>query len=196
MGRRYKGSGSIYQRTNGYWVSELNGKQKYSKTKQDARKKLVQMLKQVDELQPSKITVSEVIRQYIAGNQSLKQSTIERYQIAADTHLLPTFGKKKLHTLRAADIEAYYSSCGLSPSSIKLVHSVLSGSIKRAVRLGLAQHNICSLVLLPKLNRVEVELFTVDEVAAILEAAQQDRLKALWTLALTTGAKEQEKARC
>ncbi len=75
---------------------------------------------------------------------------------------------------------------GLSPATVNLVHSVLSSAYKRAVKWRLAQHNVIRDVDAPRIESKEVE-FTLQEVRALLSAASGDRLKAAYSLALSTG---------
>ena len=124
---------------------------------------------------------------------NLKPRTIKRYREAIQAHLRPAFGKDKLHTLDAQKLERVYEKKqeqGLSPASIQLLHAVLSASLKRAVRLKLIQHNPCKDVEKPKIEREEVKFFDPSEVKALLSAAKNDRLGALWVLAFTTGLRE------
>jgi integrase len=129
------------------------------------------------------------------AQQNLKPRTITRYRIAIETHLIPAFSKVKLHKLTALQIETVYArkqADGLSASSIALLHAVLSSAMKRAVRLSLVQTNVCRDVQTPRIRRDEVQVFDPSEVSAILSAASPNPLRALWMLALSTGARECE----
>jgi integrase len=194
--RRDKGTGSVYQRSNGYWVAQLNGQYRYAKTNAEAKAKLRQMLKQADAVKPSKITVSTALNQYMDSvRRNLKPRTAVRYQGAITTHLLPAFGKQKLHKLTALEIEHLYSAMlddGLSPSTVRVTHTVLGSAIRRAVRLKMIQTNVVSDVQLPRQYTPEVEVFTPEEVSRILAVAECDSLNALYVLALTTGARQGE----
>jgi len=163
MARREKGTGSVYQRKSGGWVAQLNGKYRYARTKQEAKRKLRILLQQADEVKPTNITVSTALDEYLqSAKQNLKPRTITRYQIAIETHLKPAFGKTKLHKLTAIEIEGVYArklEDGLSASTIQGIHAVLSSAIKRAVRLKQAQTNVCRDVQTPKIVREEVEVF-------------------------------------
>ena len=134
MGRRDAGSGSVFQRGDGYWVSQYDGRTKYSKTKQDARKKLTQMLKASDDVKPSNITVQTALDQYMkASAPNLKARSLVKYQSVIDNHLSPNLGTTKLHALTALEIESLYTamiSNGSSPSTVRVVHAVLSSSLK------------------------------------------------------------------
>jgi integrase len=194
--RRDKGTGSVYQRSNGYWVAQLDGQYRCAKTNTEAKAKLRQMLKQADEIKPSKITVSAALNEYMdSARRDLKPRTSIRYQGAITTHLLPAFGKQKLHKLTALEIEHLYSAMlddGLSPSTVRVTHTVLGSAIRRAVSLKLIQTNVANDVQLPRQDTPEVEVFTPEEVSRILAVAECDRLNAIYVLALTTGARQGE----
>jgi integrase len=196
MGRREKGTGSVYQRKDGSWVGQLDGTYRYAKSKQEAKRKLRTLLQQADDVKPSNITVGTALDDYLqSAIPNLKPRTVERYQQAIELHLKPALGKCKLDKLTALQIEGLYARNlgeSLSATTVRLIHTVLSSAVKRAVRLKLVPTNVCRDVQAPKIERDEVEVFTPSEVSTMLSAASQDRLEALWTLALTTGARHGE----
>ena len=70
----------------------------------------------------------------------------------------------KLHQLDALKIEEIYArklSDGASPSTIQLIHAVLSSAIKRGVRLKLVQHNVCKDAQKPRIETQDVEVSTL-----------------------------------
>jgi len=194
--RRDKGLGSLYRRKDGLWVAQYKGQYRYSKDKATAKHKLTQMLRQPDVARPTNITVGIALDQYLeASKPNLKPRTINRYSEASCVHLKPALGSTKLHKLTALEIESLYArmlDTGSSPATVRLVHAVLSSAIKRVVRLSLLKTNVCTSVQLPKLNTPKVQVFSPDEVAAILTAAKHDRLHALYLLGLSVGAREGE----
>jgi integrase len=194
--RRDKGLGSIYKRKDGLWVAQYKGQYLYSKDKATAKHKLTQMLQQPDQARPTNVTVGSALDQYLESSKpNLKPRTVYRYSEACRVHLKPALGRTKLHKLTALEIEGLYArmlGSGSSPATVRLVHAVLSSAIKKAVRLELVQGDVCRDVQLPKLDTPEVQVFSPDKVAIILAAAREDRLNALWVLALTTGAREGE----
>lgn len=196
MGRRDSGTGSVYQRKDGLYVAQLKGSYRYAKTEREARRKLLEMMQTKEEATPKNIPVGKVLDDYLAAaTPNLKARTVKRYSEAIQVHLRPAFGKTKLHKLTALQVEETYARKlrdGLSASTIQLINAVLSSALKRAVRLKLVQTNVCKDVLTPRREREEAEIFTLGEVQALLLAASQDRLEALWTLALQTGAREGE----
>ncbi len=196
MGRRGRGDGSVYQRKDGSWVAQFQGKYRYAQTEDAAKQKLYKMLTNTEESKPKTITVAKLLDEYIlAASPNLKPRTVKRYREAIEVHIKPALGKTKLHELDAMKIEDVYArklGQGIGPSTVHLIHAVLSSSLKRGVRLKLVQHNVCKDVQTPKMDTKEVEVFNPSEVRAILTAAEYDPLKALWVLALQTGMREGE----
>lgn len=196
MGRRAKGQGSVYRRKDGLYVAQYNGVYRYSKSEDGANEKLRKLIAGEDARKPQSITVGTAIEDYLQhartqGN--LKRLTLQRYQEAYYRHLKSAFGTVKLDQLDVRTIEDAYTQklrSGLSPASIRLIHAVLSAALKRKVCLGYIESNVCRNVELPKdKDRDEVEIFTLEEVSAILSAASEDRLEALWVCALSIGAR-------
>jgi integrase len=192
MTRRIRGEGSVYQRKDGYWVAQYEGHYRYAKTKKDAKKKLLELIKAGEvHKADNKTTVAAFMDRWMAfAEQNLKPATIKRYREAIEIYVKPNLGGKKLRKLDAITVQDMYArmqQSSLSPATVNLVHSVLSSAFKRAVKWGMLQHNIIENVEAPRIAREEVEVFAPQEVRALLSAASQDRLEALWVLALSTG---------
>jgi integrase len=196
MACRIRGEGSCYQRKDGSWVAQFKGKYRYAKDENTAKRKLFAMLSGAEESKPANITIATTLEEYLMASKSnLKPRTFRRYKQAIEADLKPAFAKQKLHQLTARTIEEVYARKlrdGLSPATIRLIHSVLSSAIKRAVRLQLITHSVCKDVQTPRIEREEVQVFDSTEVRALLSAAKCDRLEAFWILALTTGARVSE----
>ena len=194
MSRRSAGDGSLYYRADKQlWVAQQNGKYRYSKDKATAQKKLHELLTQAEESKPQNITVSTLMDQWLEyAKPNLKFGTVQRYTEAITVHINPNIGGVKLHKLDALTVERVYAgmlSIGLSPSTVNIVHTVLSSAFKRATKWKLVAHNVMQDVDPPKMVRKEVEVWTPQEVRRILAAARGDRLEALYVLALSTGAR-------
>ncbi|HKS70739.1 MAG TPA: site-specific integrase, partial [Ktedonobacterales bacterium] len=65
-------------------------------------------------------------------------------------------------------------------------------ALGEAQRLGLVQRNVATLVKAPRPARHEMHTLTPEEARRLLEAAADDRLEALYVLALTTGMRRGE----
>jgi site-specific recombinase XerD len=106
---------------------------------------------------------------------NLKPGTIQRYREAIKIYIKPHLGSAKLHELDALTVQTTYSTWlreGTSPTTVNLAHNVLSSAFKRAVKWQLLRHNIIRDVDSPRIEaKEEVEVWTPDEVCALLPAA-------------------------
>jgi integrase len=145
---------------------------------------------EADEVKPENITVGKYIGQWFDfAKPNLKPSTIKRYNEAIEVHIKPAFGNAKLHKLDARRVQDMYAGMlrdGLSASTVNIVHSVLSSAFKRAAKWRMVRHNIMADVDAPRIENKEVEVFTPEEVNALLCAASGDPLEAAYILALST----------
>jgi site-specific recombinase XerD len=161
--RRSAGDGSLYYREDKQlWVAQHEGVYRYSKDKDKAREKLHKLLAQAEEIKLENITVERYMDQWFEyAKPNLKLATIKRYGEAIEVHIKPALvANTKLHTVEARTVQNMYSGMlrnGLSPSTINIVHSVLSSAFKRAAKWQLVGHNIMRDVDAPKVHRKEVE---------------------------------------
>ncbi|MCY8087243.1 site-specific integrase [Bacillus sonorensis] len=81
---------------------------------------------------------------------------------------------------------------GLKPSSVKKVFDPLKIALDRAVKLELISKNPAKAVVLPKITREEMTVWTKEDVERFLNFAQKDRVFMLFHLALTTGLRQGE----
>jgi integrase len=103
--------------------------------------------------------------------------TMERYKGAINKHILPRLGHVELARLTPRDIQALQAellSVGLSTSSVDLVHNILSGALKYAVRMEVLWRNPCQAVSPPQIIRKEVSPPDIPGVQHILEMAKAD----------------------
>ena len=81
---------------------------------------------------------------------------------------------------------------GLSGSTVQNVHHVLHKSLSQAVRWNLIPRNPASAVKAPAVSVEEMYPLSAHEARHLLEATQDDRLEALYVLALHTGMRRGE----
>lgn len=106
-------------------------------------------------------------------------------------HVYPTLGGRKLSAILPSDIQALVKSLPLAPSTVGVVHGILSGIFRAAVRDRRIIANPCEGTRLPKVERKRVVPLTTEQVEAIREA-MPDRLRALVTFAAGTGLRQGE----
>lgn len=142
-------------------------------------------------------TLSQYLERWLNDSKrdNLAQRTFANYQAHIRGHLVPALGRVKLRSLTPAQIQALYRvklDAGLSPATIHSIHAVLRGALTQAVRWKLLPYNVAEAVELPKLVRHEGKTFSVEEAKRFLEAAREERLEALYVLAITCGLRQGE----
>lgn len=208
--RRGKGEGSIFQRANGTWVARLdrgydeNGKRLrkdvYGKTKREVQEKLTRM--QSDSLngtllETQRITVAEFMKRWLedAARPSVRETTYVWYEGLIRLHIAPRIGGVQLAKLTPMHIQGLYSQlerAGASPRLRQKVHAVLHRALNQAMKWGYVTRNVCDAVDKPKVAKKDMQVLSPQEVGRFLEAARDDRLYAMYVLALTTGLRQGE----
>jgi integrase len=114
----------------------------------------------------------------------------KRYESEVRLHFIPTLDSLRLAKLAPGHLEALHAAkleAGFAPASVANVHAVIHRALARAERLGLVSRNVASLVQAPHPKSPETQSLTVEQAHALLDAARDDRLEALYVLAVATG---------
>ncbi len=92
------------------------------------------------------------------------------------------------------DLYADLLSGGLSTTSVQTIGKVLRMALGDAVKRGLIMRSPASVVALPTIRRAEIDCWSQQQALAFLDSPvlQDDRLRALWRLALATGLRRGE----
>ena len=89
----------------------------------------------------------------------MKVTTYQSYGSLVQNHVCPTLGGKKLASLTPADVQALYRRKldeGLSPKTVKYIHTTLHRALKQAVRWGLIPRNVAAAVDPPRARPPEI----------------------------------------
>lgn len=135
----------------------------------------------------ARITVGELATAWLERKLDLKPSTRARYSSIIERHVMPTWAGVPLSAVAYEDVAAWVgrlSAAGLSGSSVRQCHRVLSLILADAVRGRRIQSNPAEGVELPRAAKPDKRFLTADEVARLAEAAGREGLVVL-TLALT-----------
>ncbi|MFD9422340.1 MULTISPECIES: site-specific integrase [unclassified Streptomyces] len=146
----------------------------------------------------------------------LRENTHTRYTACVQQHLVPGLGRKKLAKLTAKDVRTWLNqlritcqccargvdarrdqsrccaagaccSKRLSPLTLAYIHSVLKSALEHAVREEEITRNVARNVRTGTPRPRRFEPLTADEARQLLAAVRNDRLFALYELALRTG---------
>ena len=126
-----------------------------------------------------KSKVADQAARWLGGLAHLKKSTYERYRVAVENHVIPSFGSWTLGEVRHSDVASWVaqmSERGLKPGTVRQTHRVLSLIFDSAVKDGRIARNPAAGVALPRQVRAEPRVLTAVEVADLVAAAGDEGL--------------------
>ncbi len=185
--------GSLRQRSPGSWELRVDlGRDAFGKrrrksktvrgTKTHAQRVLREMLTRLDKgmgLSAEKVLLRDWLDRWMSERiiPHRRQRTKERYQEIIDRHIVPIIGHIDLEKLGPSHVQALesrLSSQGMSPKGVSVVHTVLSGAVKHALRMELIYRNPVSLVSPPPLKRREIVPPSISAVRDALALAREE----------------------
>lgn len=125
----------------------------------------------------------------------LEPATVEQYNRTARLYLIPNLGAVKMKDMQPARIQAVYDRLledGTGARTIEVCHAVLHGCLEQAYKLGLPPRNPSGVVIVPKVQAREMEVWSESEVFEYLYAITGHRNEQLYRLALATGMRRGE----
>jgi integrase len=208
--RRGRGEGGINQRPDGRWEARVSlgydgtGKRKrisvYGATKAEVQEKLRQL--QTDAAtgrlsDAGNLTVGQFLDRWLATTKpTVATHTFIPYERDCRLYLVPHLGGVKLAKLTALHVEKLYTdltAAGVSSSMQRKAGTTLRVALQHAVHpLHLIPHNPAADVPKPRHEPEDMQVLDPEQVSRFLAAARQDRLFALYAVALDSGAREGE----
>jgi integrase len=104
----------------------------------------------------------------------VKGSTVYRYRILVNGHMIPALGAKKRAELKPDAIAAFYAErqkSGLAPTTVQLIHTTLRKALRDAVEYGYIAYNPVARVKPPHRAELEPRVLTSHEVRRLLTTA-------------------------
>ena len=209
MSRRGGGEGAVYRRADGSWAAAVElpregGRRRrkvlYGKTRAELLAKLRDVQARRARGLPildAKRTTGEFldywVNEILPG--TVSAGTQQGYGYIVERDLKPYLGHVVLSELGPAHVHAALRSLearGLGPRTIQYARAVLRRALRHALRWDLVTRNAADLVDAPRLVRRETDHLSADEVRRLVAAAADDRLGALYVLAVTTGLRRGE----
>jgi integrase len=203
-GRRNNGAGHIRQKPDGRWEAlyYVNGERRYitgrkGETAADVQKKLNEALHNLDRgieaPRDNRQTVGEYLDSWLVIKKpSVEYSYWKRCEAVIRLYVIPAFGRIPLTKLTAQQIEHLYAqviATGKAPNTVAKIHIALHKALEDALRKDLVARNVADLVSKPKVPHMEMQTYTPEEANQLLDAAQDDRLEALYVLMLTSACR-------
>lgn len=145
---------------------------------------------------PSEETFAQFFDRWLEGTAAgrTRDTTTKVYRRYGQP-LIRTIGHKPLKALTPGDFQAIYARMlkdGKATSTIHHTHVVAHSALDEAVHWGLIPFNPTDRVKPPRVVSPEIVPPTVDESQALLAAAENSRLKALWWFIAITGCRKGE----
>ncbi len=206
--KRGQGEGSIYQRTDGRWCATISlpdpksrrRKSFYGSTRQKVADKLTKALSDRQQgltLAGNRQSVEQFMTYWLENlvRTAVRPRTYESYELLSRVHVVPELGRVLLQQLDPQHVQALLATklkSGLAPQTVRHIRTVLRRALNFAMKWNLVARNSAALVDPPRLERYEVKPLTPEQARAFLAAAQNQRLGALYVVALSLGVRQGE----
>jgi integrase len=130
---------------------------------------------------------------YVEFDLDRKPSTVVDYRSIIRAHLLPAFGSLRLEDVTADRIEAWKALVPVGNRSKAKILTVLNGVLKRARRVHKLRYNPMADVEKPRYrSSTAIEIFSVEEIWALVRAAESEQDAAIFLTAAFTGLRRGE----
>ncbi len=140
--------------------------------------------------------VAEYMR-WLEQHRARKPTTLRGYESIMRAHLLPAFGERRLEDITADEVEAWSAELaarGLANATRLRILTCLHGVMKRAKRVWKLPRNPISDVEKPVQSHsaLELEVFSPEEIHALVRAAESEQDAASFLTAAFTGLRRGE----
>jgi integrase len=202
------GAGSVYfEKSSGRWVAAVtyrdgrrNRRKKVRcKTQREAQSVLVKLLADLERgLVPldERQTVGAFLASWIDSRRDkIRDTTWDSYEEVVRIFLTPDLGHIKLARLTPQQVEAFMRRMlneGRSPGRARYARIVLRNALSHALRLGLVTRNAAAQAEPPRVERKPAGFLSAEEAWALIDATREDRLFALWVIAIGLGLRRGE----
>lgn len=197
------GEGSVFRRaSDGAWLAQISrgprgARKTYSRsarTKSEALRKLAALrmeLDRPDAVSRSTTPVGVYLEQWVSDVRNIRPTTRRGYRTVIAQHLAPTIGHIPLASLTPVHVERMLATLAptMSAKYLRNVHAVLRRALNQAVRSGLVAKNVAGreFVDAPRVTLRDPEALTDAQLEALLTAAADDRLAALFVVLADCG---------
>lgn len=164
---------------------------------EDIMAKLISELEQGSYVKPSKLTLGEWMDTWLSEYKrpTVRGKTYALYKWTADALIKPSVGNVPLQKLRPDQLQKFYNSirdANKSPRLIHLVHQLINGALKQAVKNQLVVRNVAEATTRPPLTYREKRVLTPEELTRFLEALADHPLGAALVTKQGTGLRREE----
>jgi integrase len=130
---------------------------------------------------------------YAEHDRGCKPSTVRGYRSVIDAHLLPAFGDVPVEDLTTGNIEAWISTVDRSARTRNKLLIALHGILERARKMyGLTRNAAADVEKFPIRRSGDIDVFSPEEVLALVRAAASEPDAAIYLAAAFTGLRRGE----
>jgi integrase len=165
----------------------------------EAKDKLKELQRELDDglpVTPHKYKVKEAVNAFLKyGLRKCGAETVKNYRYLAEGHIIPCLGERNLRELSAEEVDDWMDELALTLSTrtLRLVHSILNRSVRMAQKRDKVKRNVVQLCEVPPgLDGRPSKSLTIDQVEAVLNAAENTPMHAYIVLSLLIGARTEE----
>jgi integrase len=178
------------------------------KTKKAAEARLAEWLTEIErgiEIDGGKMTFGEYLAYWLDtyAKHNVRPTTYESYAAYARRHIIPALGSIPLTKLRPAQVQAFYMHTlhgkradnrggSMSARTVRYCHSIVREALHHAMKWGMVVRNVADATEPPRAVRPQIQVWSAEQAARFLAAAEDDVYSPLWLIALTTGMRQGE----
>lgn len=182
--------GHLRQRNRGHWElivdigrDPLSGRRRQRSrtvhgTKREAQRELRRLITEVEDGQVTgtETTLGDLLDRWLdLADDRLSPTTLREYRRLTERRIKPALGRVPLIKLGTQDLDAFYQAlandAGLSPASVRQVHSIVRRGLKQGIKWGWIGHNVAVTASPPILRQKRITPPSVDELRSLAAAA-------------------------
>lgn len=152
---------------------------------------------------PTKETIAMFMRRWLqSAKASVRPSTWATYETLVEKQILPVLGSTPLLKLTPAQLNSFYGGLlesgrrdgkgGLSRRTVGHIHGVIRLALGQGVRWQDLARNVADQANPPRKAKRAMRVWSSEEVGVFLDSVREDRLYAVYVLALTSGLRRGE----
>lgn len=172
----------------------------YGKTQEECRQKVIETLSGIQNqtfVEPHKTTLEQWLdtwlTEYKKGN--IRPTTYSSYEYIIRVHIKPKLGKALIKELKPEQVQKFYNerkASGLSARTVRYIHVVLHEALEQAMRNNLVVRNVSEATTLPKQEKKEMRVLSMEEQDKFLNVLNNDKSGIIFKLDLATGLRRGE----
>lgn len=130
---------------------------------------------------------------YVEDDRAVKPTTLRNYRCSVETKLIPAFGEMRLRDITPTDLERFRATLTVSPRTKNKLLVELYGIFRRAQKVyGLPANPAAQVERLRERRSVDIDVFSPEEVWALVRAAASEQDAAIFLTAAFTGLRKGE----